>query len=226
MQAHRRAREPSRTEPTQRSGNKKALPLALLCASGGGLKNGGDLLSRLAGSIIGADGLNGSVRDGKRWNPVAVTTVIPYRLLSHLHPLDVGQGAAVWGTYGHNRKDSRQRFPQAIVVYTRPAASGRYSCVSYVSVGIFPGLRCPLRETRRGGKLRAISSARLWRRRLYTCALSTSSSRTALMRMANLGAGFALRCFQRLSDPDLATRRCTWRHNRQTRGLSDTVLSY
>ena len=63
-------------------------------------------------------------------------------------------------------------------------------------------------------EFRAISSARLWRRRLYTCALSTSSSRTALMRKSNLGAGFALRCFQRLSTPGADTRRCGWRHNR------------
>ena len=30
----------------------------------------------------------------------------------------------------------------------------------------------------------------------------------------HLAAGFALRCFQRLSRPDADTRRCTWRHNR------------
>ena len=41
-----------------------------------------------------------------------------------------------------------------------------------------------------------------------------------------LVAGFALRCFQRLSVPDADTRRCTWRYNRQTGGLSNTVLSY
>ena len=69
-------------------------------------------------------------------------------------------------------------------------------------------------EMREVRKFRAISSARLWRRRLYTCALSTSSSGTTLMRSSNLAAGFALRCFQRLSDPDSDTRRCTWRHNR------------
>ena len=33
---------------------------------------------------------------------------------------------------------------------------------------------------------------------------------------SNLVAGFVLRCFQHLSDPDLDTRQCTWRHNRQT----------
>ena len=45
-------------------------------------------------------------------------------------------------------------------------------------------------------------------------------------RSPHLAAGFALRCFQRLSDPDAATRPCTWRHNRHTGGLSGTVLSY
>ena len=45
-------------------------------------------------------------------------------------------------------------------------------------------------------------------------------------KKSNLVAGFALRCFQRLSDPDVDTRQCAWRHNRQTRGRSDTVLSY
>ena len=42
----------------------------------------------------------------------------------------------------------------------------------------------------------------------------------------HLAEGFALRCFQRLSIPDSDTRRCTWRHNRLTGGLSSTVLSY
>ena len=43
---------------------------------------------------------------------------------------------------------------------------------------------------------------------------------------SHLGGGFVLRCFQHLSLPDADTRRCTWRHNRQTGGLSNTVLSY
>src|SRR5574344_632395 len=41
-----------------------------------------------------------------------------------------------------------------------------------------------------------------------------------------LVASFALRCFQRLSVPDLDTRRCSWRNSRYARGQSDTVLSY
>ena len=42
----------------------------------------------------------------------------------------------------------------------------------------------------------------------------------------HLAEGFALRCAQRLSRPDVATQRCAWRHNWRTRGRSGTVLSY
>ena len=41
-----------------------------------------------------------------------------------------------------------------------------------------------------------------------------------------LVVGFALRCIQRLSLPDLDTRQCPWQNSRQTSGLSNTVLSY
>ena len=41
-----------------------------------------------------------------------------------------------------------------------------------------------------------------------------------------LGVSFALRCFQRLSNPDLVTQRCSWRNNWYASGQSDTVLSY
>ena len=43
---------------------------------------------------------------------------------------------------------------------------------------------------------------------------------------SNLEVSFALRCFQRLSHPDIATQLCSWRNNWYTRGLSNTVLSY
>ena len=42
----------------------------------------------------------------------------------------------------------------------------------------------------------------------------------------NLEGGFPLRCFQRLSRPNIATRRCRWRDNRNTIGSSNSVLSY
>ena len=40
-----------------------------------------------------------------------------------------------------------------------------------------------------------------------------------------LRGGFALRCFQRLSRPNIATRRSTWWQSRQTRGSFIPVLS-
>ncbi|APU76745.1 hypothetical protein BMI84_15395 [Vibrio parahaemolyticus] len=42
----------------------------------------------------------------------------------------------------------------------------------------------------------------------------------------HLRARFPLRCFQRLSIPNLATGQCVWRHNPNTRGSSTPVLSY
>ena len=42
----------------------------------------------------------------------------------------------------------------------------------------------------------------------------------------HLGAGFALRCCQRFSRPDLATGRCRWHDNPHTSGPSAPVLSY
>ena len=46
------------------------------------------------------------------------------------------------------------------------------------------------------------------------------------LRTPHLGESFALRCIQRLSRPDAATRRCAWRRNRCTVGPSGPVLSY
>ncbi|PMP72831.1 MAG: hypothetical protein C0187_00925 [Calditerrivibrio nitroreducens] len=43
---------------------------------------------------------------------------------------------------------------------------------------------------------------------------------------SNLGAGFPLRCFQRLSIPNMATQLCPWQDNWCTRGSSIPVLSY
>jgi len=46
------------------------------------------------------------------------------------------------------------------------------------------------------------------------------------MGKCHLRMGLALRCFQRLSLPHIATRRCRGRDNRNTRGASFPVLSY
>ena len=42
----------------------------------------------------------------------------------------------------------------------------------------------------------------------------------------NLEAGFPLRCFQRLSIPDIATGQSAWQQSPHTRGQFTPVLSY
>ncbi len=44
--------------------------------------------------------------------------------------------------------------------------------------------------------------------------------------ISNLEVGFPLRCFQRLSIPNLATQQCRWHDNWNTIGSSIPVLSY
>ena len=64
----------------------------------------------------------------------------------------------------------------------------------------------------------------------YTPGLFNSSSPSGLTWLpseeAHLEASFPLRCFQRLSAPQVATRHCGWRHNRHTSAASTPVLSY
>jgi hypothetical protein len=69
------------------------------------------------------------------------------------------------------------------------------------------------------------------RYRSSTPSLSTTWSTWGLQEAEASGTpylevGFPLRCFQRLSLPDIATRQYDWRHNRHTSGLSNPVLSY
>ena len=77
------------------------------------------------------------------------------------------------------------------------------------------GVLVPVRSTPRGAS---------------TPGLSTPSSAGRLTDFhheeLHLGAGFTLRCFQRLSLPDAATRLHGWRHDRYTVGPSTPVLSY
>ena len=96
---------------------------------------------------------------------------------------------------------------------------------------------CTLRTKSRENKIKVakphdrlvpVSSTRC---RASTSGLSTTWStwglqETEVSGKPNLEVGFPLRCFQRLSLPNVATRRCGWRHNRNTSGPSIPVLSY
>ena len=87
-------------------------------------------------------------------------------------------------------------------------------------------IRCCMVKTH--GKLVSVSFIR---HRTSTSDLSTSSSRTYLQvacatGMTYLRVCFPLRCFQRLSVPNLATGRCHWHDNPYTSGSFTPVLSY
>ena len=55
---------------------KESRPQGISPSDGFHSKSGGYLLSHQNGSTIGADGLNFSVRNGKRWNTVTITTIM------------------------------------------------------------------------------------------------------------------------------------------------------
>ena len=73
------------------------------------------------------------------------------------------------------------------------------------------------------GKLRALPHFHI---RPINHVVYVGSSGALRLGTPNLEGGFPLRCFQRLSLPNIATRRCRWRDNRNTRGSSNSVLSY
>ena len=81
-----------------------------------------------------------------------------------------------------------------------------------------------------GQALDLLVSVSYIRYRTYTSDLSTLCSSRGLTSLcygkSHLEGGFTLRCFQRLSLPDLATQLCSWRNNWYTRGQSIPVLSY
>src|SRR5215475_216488 len=73
------------------------------------------------------------------------------------------------------------------------------------------------------GKLRALPHFHI---RPINHVVYVGSSGALRLGTPNLEGGFPLRCFQRLSLPNIATRRCRWRDNRNTIGSSNSVLSY
>ena len=82
-----------------------------------------------------------------------------------------------------------------------------------------------------GQASRAISTARLsmlpcLHLRPINVLVSNGPSGSLRSGKIRLGGGFPLRCFQRFSRPDVATRRCRGHDSRYTRGQSIPVLSY
>ena len=122
---------------------------------------------------------------------------------------------------GGRRKDTpwNQTVPRAREGSSRPG----------LTAGPAPPFRCFHRRPLSGGaraSSRAISAARLNVSQRFHLRPIHVVVYHGPLRRPHLGAGFALRCLQRLSLPDAATRRCGWRRNRCTVGPSDPVLSY
>ena len=95
-------------------------------------------------------------------------------------------------------------------------------CISHVS---------EMTRNNRGQAARAISTGQLNAlRRLHlrpiNLVIYEGPSEGLRPGRSHLQAGFALRCLQRLSLPDIATERCSWRNSSHTRGPSTPVLSY
>jgi hypothetical protein len=183
---------------------------------------GNDLLSRaLRHSTIGARGLHGRVRNGIGCGPPAIATRSSKRMRvgSHagrrrVHP----DGRTRAGRAKNPKADCRANLP------TNLAA---------VRGGILAACGHPHRTCVRGilqaacnQAYRAISTGQLHvLPRFHTQPINVVVFHGSQAR-PRIEGGFPLRCFQRLSLPHLATRRCRWRDNRYTRGASTPVLSY
>jgi hypothetical protein len=88
----------------------------------------------------------------------------------------------------------------------------------------------PKRKTGKCQAGRPIRTGKLHISRCFHTQPMSSLSSRGLVRLATgksyLGRGFPLRCFQRLSRPNMATQHYHWHDNWSTRGSSNSVLSY
>jgi hypothetical protein len=148
-------------------------------------------------STISVRGLNGRVRDGNEWNPSAMVT---RRIMLE----------KVWVTLS---KSDRKRWmllvPKGTV--TLPASKMR-SCVC--------------RRSPRPIRICQLNTLLCLHLRPIYLVIYKGSYLLRGSGKSHLEGGFALRCFQRLSRPYLATQRCSWRNNWYTSGTSIPVLSY
>jgi hypothetical protein len=154
-------------------------------------------------STIGAAGLDCPVRDGKGYFPRAIAALSFFMGRGR----DVASGSRLVDKWSGREK-------RAVAVAT-PCA-----------VPLREGDMYLFQKKRKNGSFRAISTARLNASpRLHLPPINVVVSHGPSWN-AHLWDGFALRCFQRLSFPRIATRHCSWRNNRYTSGASTPVLSY
>ena len=186
-------------------------------------------------STIGADRLSFRVRDGSGRFPVAMAAVTlpagapPPRTPGSCGP--VVRGNRVW-------------FPAKLYQTTHTLTLG----VDRVNAAPLSGGLRP-HDSRKACESCVASDIAQWTRSFFVVSprpISTSHLHTLLCfqfwpinpmvcggpypleggEKPHLGTGFPLRCFQRLSLPNVANQQCPWRDNWHTRGSSVPVLSY
>ena len=155
-------------------------------------------------STIGAEELNFRVRNGTGCFPFAIAAVTlwnctrPRCLLKTGARWPVMPSAPAVSRELHSGRDSRLNGIHVVLVVSSPRP---------VSTGQLSTSRCL--------HLRPINPV------VWLGALPTQGG-----GRPHLEACFPLRCFQRLSLPDVANQPCSWRNNWHTRGQSVPVLSY
>ena len=173
-------------------------------------------------STIAAPGLSYRVRNGTGRLTRAMTTA---NLMATARKPKESKPACHRWRFGNRLADARQSLPlyRSVTIPTHIAvqddpAQERRGTNHKKTVGMLCRRRplVPVGSTPHGASTSGLSNT------CSTCGLQ----RFKTVRNPNLGAGFPLRCFQRLSLPNVANRPCRWRDNRHTRGSSTQVLSY
>ena len=170
---------------------------------------GGDLLSHvLRRSTMGASGFHGRVRNGVGWGTRAIGHQVDQPPQPHPTRSATWRGPR---PPRHGRGEERAPWRGAGEAGVRQVRHGNGS----LRLSLLAGEVCRAIRT---GQLHA--SPRFHIRPIDVVVCHGSRARPGL------AVGFPLRCVQRLSRPDLATRLRGWRHDRSTRGSSTPVLSY
>ena len=142
--------------------------------------------------------------------------------------MGTGVTASLWlPGKGKRKKIARRKTPTGLRVLPRSAAPGGRTVIFETESIVW------LRSERlaHGQASRTISTGRvrpLLSVRLPPIKVVVFDHPSGALRPGRsyLWVGLALRCIQRLSVPDLATRLCPWQDNRHTIGPSFPVLSY
>ena len=142
--------------------------------------------------------------------------------------MGTGVTASLWlPGKGKRKKIARRKTPTGLRALLRPAAPGGRTVIFETESIVW------LRSERlaHGQASRTISTGRvrpLLSVRLPPIKVVVFDHPSGALRPGRsyLWVGLALRCIQRLSVPDLATRLCPWQDNRHTIGPSFPVLSY